>query len=48
MKILIMIKKLSGNNFFLEEEFYRFHNKEIGKDLEYEIKCVLKLVIICE
>ena len=39
-------KKLSGNNFFLEEEFYRFHNKENEKDLEYEIKCLSKLVII--
>ena len=27
-------KKLSGNNFFLEEEFYKFNDKNNGKDLE--------------
>ena len=38
--------KLSGNNFFLEEEYFKFHNKDNNKDLEYEIKCLSKLIII--
>ena len=38
--------KLSVNNFFLEEEFFNFHNKDNNKDLEYEIKCLSKLMII--
>ena len=38
--------KLSGNNFFLEEEYFKFHNKENNQDLEYEIKCLSKLMII--